>query len=396
MNIWHGPVRSGKSHASLVRFIDYVAHDGPKYGEFYLIGKTVHALRRNIITPMEEMLGSECTYRKGDQVIRLWGRIINVVGANDEGSETKIRGSTSAGTYGDELVLWPASFFRMATSRMSVPRSKFFGTTNPDSPQHWLKKEYIDRAKEVNAKCYTWGLRANTFLDADYINQIEAEYTGLWRKRFIDGQWVLAEGAIYDMFRDDAHTFTEQTLTPDEYIVGVDYGTTNPCVFVLIAIAETTDGPVCWAERECYYDSAKKMKQKTDSEYAEDLHTFLCKRTHLNKPIMSVYVDPSAASFKLELNRQGLYPVEDADNDVQNGIRTVARLLHQRRYSLDANLCPMTIAEYLGYVWDPKKSARGVEEPIKLNDHGKDAERYALHSRFGQDSIIYTQQALNW
>ena len=396
LNIWDGPVRSGKSIASLIRFIRYVGNDGPKTGEFFMIGKTQTALKRNIITPMQEMLGSECVYRKGDKIIKLWGRIINVEGANDEGSEAKIRGSTSAGTYGDELVLWPPSFFRMCTSRMSVPKSKFFGTTNPDSPNHWLKKEYLDRAKEVNLTRFHWGLRSNTFLDAEYLDQIEAEYTGLWKKRFIDGLWVLAEGAIYDMFRNEGHTFTEPRLEPDEYIVGVDYGTTNPCVFILIGIAETPQGPVAWAEREYYYDSAKKMVQKTDSQYAEDMHTFLSKRTHRNKPITAVYVDPSAASFKLELNRQGLYAIEDADNDVQNGIRTVARMLHQGRYALDANLCPKSIEEYPGYVWDAKKSARGVEEPVKSDDHGKDAERYALHSRFGQDSILYTLQALNW
>jgi PBSX family phage terminase large subunit len=393
LNIWHGPVRSGKSIASLIRFIDYVAHDGPKTGEFFMIGKTVHALRRNIITPMEEMLGSECVYRKGDQIIRLWGRTINVVGANDEGSETRIRGSTSAGTYGDELVLWPAGYFRMATSRMSITGSKLFGTTNPDSPQHWLKKDYIDRAKEVNARCFTWGLRKNSFLDAEYIDQIEKEYTGLWRKRFIDGLWVLAEGAIYDMFRDERHIIQRPETKPDQYIVGVDYGTDNPACFVLIAVKEIGPGiKIAWAEREYYWDSSATLRQKTDLQYANDMKDFVAERSHRDVNVWAIYVDPSAASFKLELERKGFYQVEDANNDVADGIRTVSRMLHQGRYKICAE-CEQTVKQKASYVWDPKKAKRGIEQPIKTDDHAVDAERYALHSYFGPDSVLWTGAA---
>jgi len=396
LNIWDGPVRSGKSVASVVAFLKFILEDAPRTGEFFMIGKTVTALKRNIITPMQDMVGPECVYRSGDGIIKLWNRTINVTGANDERSEQKIRGSTSAGTYGDEIVLWPESFFRMATSRMSLTGSRFMGTTNPDSPNHWLKTGYLDRAGEVNLRRFHWGLRENTFLDQDYIDQIEAEYTGLWKKRFIDGLWVLAEGAIYDMFRDEHNTYLEHKLVPDEYIVGVDYGTNNPCVFILIGIIHNHMGKtIAWAEREYYYDSRVKFRQKTDSEYAQDMVHFIAQRDH-RKHVAAIYIDPSAASFKLELKRRNLWNVKDADNDVSNGIRTVSRLIHQGRYKLHRQQCPMTIREYPGYVWDPKKAAKGVEEPIKENDHGKDAERYALHSHLGTDSILYTPEALKW
>jgi len=390
LNFWHGPVRSGKSVASLIRFIKFVGHDGPKTGEFFMMGKTVHALKRNIINPMQEMLGPECVYRKGDQVIRLWGRIINIVGANDEGSEAKIRGSTSAGTYGDELVLWPASFFHMATSRMSVPGSKFFGSTNPDSPNHWLKKEYLDRADELDARCFNWGLRENTFLDASYVDQVEAEYVGLWKKRFIDGLWVLAEGAIYDMFYEDKHVIDVAPGKPTKYILGVDYGTDNPTCFVLIGIRELgPDIAMAWMEREYYWDSSVTLRQKTDHEYAGDLVDFLAERTHPDVEIHAIYVDPAAASFKLELERQGLFQVEDADNDVHNGLRTVSRMIKQGRYKI-MRCCENAISQKSSYVWDPKKSKKGVEQPIKTDDHAMDAERYALHSFFGPDSVLWT------
>ena len=75
-------------------------------------------------------------------------------------------------------------------------------------------------------------------------------------------------------------------------------------------------------------------------------------------------------------------------------IRTVSRMLHQGRYKLHAVACTNTVSEYGAYVWDQKKSEHGDEQPVKSDDHGKDAERYALHTTFGQDSILYSAAAL--
>ena len=153
LNLWHGPVRSGKSIASSDRFVDFIQRE-QQTGEFYLIGKTVHAIKRNIIGPMQERLGDDMHYFSGKGEIKLWDRLIYVVGANDSKSEGKIRGSTSAGTYIDEASLLPEDMFRMALSRMSVPGAKLFATTNPDGPRHWLKRDFIDRAEELKMKVF--------------------------------------------------------------------------------------------------------------------------------------------------------------------------------------------------------------------------------------------------
>jgi PBSX family phage terminase large subunit len=398
INLWTGPVRSGKTISTCARFADFIQREQHR-GEFYLIGKTVHTLKRNVIGPMEEMLGDDFHYYSGKGEIKLWDRTIHVVGANDAKSEGKIRGSTSAGTLIDEGSLVPQDMFRMALSRMSVPNAKMFVTTNPDGPKHWLKTDFIDRRSELNMSVFHWGLDDVDFLDPQFVADLKAEYTGLWYKRFILGEWVMAEGAIYDMFNDDDHTFsTYPDIVPDEYIVGVDYGTTNPCVFVLIGIkwadARKKRRAYAWAEREYYYDSEKKLRQKTDSQYADDMANFLSARQHRDTVVSSIYIDPSAASFKLELKKSGLHQIKDADNDVANGIRTVSRMLHQRRYSLHSLACSHTVGEYSSYVWDQKKAEHGDEQPVKSGDHGKDAERYALHSYFGQDSVIYDAQSM--
>jgi PBSX family phage terminase large subunit len=406
INLWSGPVRDGKSYVSIFRWIDYIVGDAPP-GELFMLAKTITTLKRNIIGPMQQFLGPAMHYSSAKNEINVFGRTIHTVGAATELAEGRLRGSTAAGAYCDEASLFPESVWTMLLSRLSVPGAKLFATTNPDSPGHWLKTNYMDRASELgHMKVFEWSLEEavksaenpNGFLEPDFVDAIKKEYTGLWRKRFIEGLWVLAEGAIYDMFNDDVHVIDEPPFKrPDYYIIGVDYGTGNPTCFEMIGVKRRHNKPpLCWAEHEYYHDSKASARQKTDAEYAIDLRQFIAKHTlrHgvIPVPVTSIYVDPSALSFKVALRRLGVGMVKDADNDVLNGIRTVASLLHQGRYLL-CRECKEAIKEYGGYVWDPKKSKKGVDAPIKSHDHAKDAERYALHTHFGSGRMLWTPAA---
>jgi PBSX family phage terminase large subunit len=405
INLWAGPVRNGKTFLSILRWIDYVTR--APAGDLYMLAKTISTLKRNIIGPMNEFLGTAMRYSSAKNEISLFGRTIHTIGAATELAEGRLRGATAAGAYCDEVSLYPESVWTMLLSRLSVPGAKLFATTNPDSPGHWLKATWMDRRDALDLKVFEWTLDEAVktpenpagFLLPEFVNAIKTEYTGLWRKRFIEGLWVLAEGAIYDMFNDEIHIIDGPPhKRPDYYIVGVDYGTGNPTCFELIGVKRRHNQmPTCWAEHEYYYDSKAHSRQKTDSEYAKDLKKFLAKHSlrhgSVPVPVVAIYVDPSALSFKVELRRMGLGMVQDADNDVLNGIRTVSSMLHQGRYHL-CRSCKYAIREYGGYVWDPKKSKKGLDEPVKANDHAKDAERYALHSHFGSDRMMWTEASL--
>lgn len=381
INIWQGAVRSGKSFSSLLRFIQYIAH-GPK-GDFIIVGRTVHAIKRNIVIPLQSLLGPQFQYFSGKAEAKLWGRTIHVIGANDERAEGKIRGATFAGAYVDEITLIPESFFIMLLSRLSVKGSKLFGTTNPDGPYHWLKLNYLDRKEELNLKQWHFTIEDNPSLDPEYIDSLKKEYTGLWYKRFIEGLWVLAEGTVYDMFDENKHVI--RTFPAAEYyLVGIDYGTHNPTVFCLIGVNEKSK-PKAWLEREYYYDSRQTHKQKTDSEYADDLKGFLGKI----QP-RKIYLDPSAASFKLELRKKGFTFVTDANNDVLDGIRTQSKMLSSGEYQIGYN-CTNTIQEYGSYIWDQKATNYGEDKPLKNKDHCLDSSRYVLHTHFSQKGIDYRQ-----
>ena len=162
------------------------------------------------------------------------GREVYVVGANDERAEAKrIRGATFAGALVDEATIVPESFFRMLLSRLSVDGAKLFATTNPDSPYHWLKTQFIDREAELDLKVFKFNLEDNPSLSQNYIKALKSEYQGLWYRRFINGEWVLAEGSVYDFFDQKIHCRREPPSYAKYYVAGVDYGTANPFAAVL-------------------------------------------------------------------------------------------------------------------------------------------------------------------
>lgn len=384
LNLWEGAVRSGKTVGSLLRWIHFTQH-GPQ-GDLVLSGKTERTLKRNIINPLQEWFPGEVAYSRGAGELFIGGRRLEVVSAYDDRSEGRIRGMTIAGAYGDELTLWPESFFTMMLSRMSVPGARLFGTTNPDSPFHWLKTDYLDRKEQLDLAVFHFDIEDNVFLDPEFVKQLKLEYTGLWYQRFIQGLWVLAEGVVYDVFDENRHTrpipHGQKTHGHKNHIVGVDYGTSNPCTFGLYGWNRPSEIVL---EREYYWRSDKTGRQKTDSEYADDMETFI----EGIRPKV-IYVDPSASSFIVELRRrtqrsgplQGIR-IAKGNNEVLEGIRFVSKLLSQDRYGF-APSCRETVKEYSSYVWDPKAQKRGEDKPLKEHDHGPDRDRYALYTHFGR------------
>lgn len=379
LNIWEGPVRSGKTIASLYKWIHYCKY-GPK-GKLAMLGKTERTLEHNIIDPLKDILGSSCRYVKGRGVLYIGKRKIYVFSANDERSEQRIRGGTWAGAYGDEITLWPECVFKMALSRLSIDNAQFFGTTNTDSPYHWLKEEYLDRIKDLDLKSFHFDLDDNVrpegFLGLEFVNNLKKEYTGLWYKRFILGLWVLAEGSIYDMWDDSKYVIDCKTKYRN-YFVSIDYGTANPCTFGLYGY---NNPQKVYLISEYYYDSVKSGRQKTDNEYVTDFSHWI-DQSHIPKERLSdIYLDPSAASFRIAMKKAG-WSVKDANNSVIDGIRFVSSMIQNNMFFVDRK-CKNTIKEFASYVWDSKAQRRGEDKPIKENDHAMDRNRYGLYSHFG-------------
>jgi PBSX family phage terminase large subunit len=365
LNIWHGAVRSGKTISSIIRWLHFV-ENAPK-GNLMMIGHTIDQLVGNIFDPIEQMIGAaEFQYKRGSREAMLFGRKIKFRSAYNQASEGKIRGATLAGAYGDELTLWPEDFFNQLRARLSVGGAKFFGTTNPAGPYHYLKAKYLDREHELNLKSYHFQLRDNPNLDEDYVRDLEAESTGLFAKRNILGLWVLAEGVVYDMFDPEVHVVDILPASFERYAVGIDYGTVNPCAFILLGLHKG----VWYAIREYYHASREEGRQKTDQDYSIDLRSWLGGI----RPA-STDVDPSAASFLLQLRNDHHGSVYEANNEVLEGIQTVGMALADGRLKIHSS-CKNLARELATYSWDPTAAKRGEDKPLKSQDHACDALRY--------------------
>jgi PBSX family phage terminase large subunit len=401
LNIWEGSVRSSKTVSSLLAWLKYVRHGPP--GNLLMSGKTERTLKRNIIDPLVEMLGERrCRHVEGTGELWLLGRRIYLAGANDERAQEKIRGLTLAGAYVDEISTVPASFWVMLLSRLSVDGARLFGTSNPDSPAHWLKRDYLDRAAlwldhagdvlrydgsdRLDLARFSFRLADNPHLSAAYVDSLSKEFVGLWRKRFIEGLWVAAEGAVYDMWDEDRHVTDLIPPITQWLCAAVDYGTTNPFHAVLLGIGAEQD-PRTGVRRETLYgvsewrwDSRRRHRQLTDIEYSvklrEWLNTVRFPGTRLHGPNPQyLVIDPSAASFKLQAFQDG-WNVADGDNAVLDGIRLVSSLLSAGRLKFSRAGCPAVIEEFPSYSWSDKAAKKGLDEVVKINDHGLDAVRY--------------------
>ncbi len=382
INIWEGAVRSGKTYISLWRFLTEL-DEGPE-GEYVLIARTYDSFKRNVLPQLVAMIGGDVKYYKGNRELHVFGKTIHIVGADDERAESKIRGPTFSGAYVDEITIIPESVFKMLISRCAMKGAKIFGTTNPDSPYHWLKRDYLTDNPDV--KSWQFTLDDNPELSQKDRDYLKRQYTGLWYQRFIQGKWVQAEGTIYDFFTEQEHVINAPPSYTSSYIVGIDYGTANPCSFVLIG-HDPNCFPNLWVEAEYYFDSKSHQRQKTDTEYAEDLQKFI-----QGRPIKAIYIDPSAISFRMELQKQGVQSLYEANNEVMDGIHFVRSLLKNGTLKICRG-CKNVINEMSSYVWDKNVEKTGVEKPKKENDHALDAIRYALFTHlFGRSGKRLTPQ----
>ena len=368
--ICDGAIRSGKTVFMMLSFVDDAMrrYNNQRFG---ICGKTVDSTVKNIIAPYLELAYAKEKYkiqwRRSDKLLIVSQgskkNVFEVFGGKDESSFMLIQGRTLAGVLLDEVALMPRSFVEQAVARCSVAGSKLWFNCNPDSPQHWFYTEWILKAKERNTLHLHFQLEDNPALDAAVVQRYKKLYTGVFYQRYILGQWVVAEGLVYD--------FSESNITDDqppgaEYYISVDYGTLNPFSAGLWSVA----GDKATRIKEFYYDGRNKKRQLTDDEYCDEIAALAS-----GFLVVQVVVDPSAASFITALKRRG-FRVRQADNTVMDGIRRTATYLKNGNIKIHRS-CTDTIREFALYLWDEKQTEDKV---IKENDHAMDDIRYFCNS----------------
>lgn len=369
-----GAIRSGKTLSTVDSFINWSQTEFSNQ-VFIIGGVSVGAVKRNLLEPLFDLLrkkGIPYKYKVAETTLLIGSNTYYIFGANTEYSQDSLQGLTAAGCLLDEAALLPRSFVEQAMGRCSVAGAKYWFTLNPSSPYHWFKQEFIDKGEQRNGIVLHFTMEDNPSLDTFTIDRYKRMFSGLFYKRYIEGLWVVAEGAIYDMFDPDIHV-ADVPKNPDFYdecIAAVDYATSSVMTFGLYGVKDGT----FYLIKEYYWDAKKKQRQKTDVEYVKDLKAFID-----GWNVRKVYVDPSASSFQATCRYQNMHIIRNAKNEVVNGIRTVASKLQEGKFIIDES-CKDTLREIQSYSWDRKAQELGEDRPVKRDDHACDRDRYAIHT----------------
>ncbi len=365
--ICDGAVRSGKTFCLGISFFSWAMRrfNG---AQFALCGRTVAAGRRNLlhaVRPILEGLGFQIRERVSQNCLTVCfgGRenTFYLFGGKDEASAALIQGITLAGALLDEVALMPRSFVEQTVARCSAEGAKVWFTCNPEGPEHWFYREWVRKADQRRALRVPFSMTDNPSLSRQVLERYQRSFQGVFYRRFVLGEWAVAEGRVYDFFNETmVRPVPEGEM--EEWRISCDYGTINPTSMGLWG----RQGDIWYRVDEFYYDSRREGRQKTDGEYVADMARLAGGR-HVGR----VIVDPSAASFLAALREAG-WPVEAAENDVISGIRVTADLLRQGKIIICVP-CRDAVREFSLYCWDQKALGDRV---VKRFDHAMDEIRY--------------------
>jgi len=285
----------------------------------------------------------------------------------------------------EELTLddWEKLATRTTGRAGNMPYSKLVGDCNPADINHWIKQRAADGALELietrhednptlfnpeTGEITEQGRRTLEILD---------NLTGVRYLRLRKGIWATAEGVIYDNFDPAVHVINRFRIPKDwRRIVSIDFGLVHPFVAQWWAI--DNDGRM-YMYREIY------MTGRTVRAHAEQI------KEYSRGENIEMFICDHDAEDTLTLNENGIYNTQKAYKAVNRGIEHVQLRLKARAdgkpgifFFNDAlveidqnqklNKKPVrTIEEFGSYTWNPTK-----EQPIKVNDDGMDATRYAV------------------
>lgn len=378
--IAEGSIRAGKTIAMIDSFISWSlsTFEGEN---FILGGRTMGALKRNVLNPMFQILNTKgISYkyiRSDDTRLEIGNNVYYIFGGDNEKSQDKVQGLTAAGAYLDEVALMPKSFVDQVMGRCSVDGAKYFFNCNPGHPKHWLKTEIIDNAEEKNFLVLHFEMDDNLSLSQKVKDRLKRMFSGVFYLRYILGQWVIAEGLVYEQFKEKDHVVSrekvEQMIANGEfyaYIGGADWGYTAPMAGGVYGLGRKEIKAVKIGE---FY----KTKHQT-----EDLaEWFLDWEKKLGKKLMVIYCDSAEPDRIMTLRKMRLR-AKEAVKEIKAGLNTVMSMHKNSEYLISED-CVNTINEKLTYSYPEKDDPKAKHDlPLDQDNHAMDEERYVLHSHF--------------
>lgn len=400
-----GAIRSGKTIAMIIGFLTW-SQEMFSGESFILAGKTMGALKKNVIRPMLRILeawGWPYTYiRSGtDARVEIGANTYYLYGANTEASQDALQGLTAAGAYADEAALFPQSFIDQMIGRCSVLGAKIWMNCNPEGPHNYIKEEFINKAREKKVYRLHFMMDDNLTLSP----KVKARYRRSWPhgsvfyKRFILGKWVAADGLIYQQFADHVKDYvisSDWLLEKDEKgrqrhrivyaVIGVDFGGTKSAhSFTLTGFTEGHKQVVVLDE---YY-----RRERINPKQLQDDFIDFVRRAQSKYKVYEAYCDSAEQTLISGLE---LACVESHVNiDIRNAIKGPINdriafynsLIAQNRWKVMKH-CTHIIAAFEEAVYDEKKKNMDVRlDDGEMNVDSLDSTEYSTESV--QDDILY-------
>lgn len=374
----HGAKRSGKTYVNNITFLNELVRvrnianalnvEEPMY---ILAGTSSTSIHNNIIQDLYNTFDIEPKYDKHGAFVLAGVKVVQVYTGSISGLK-RARGFTAFGAYVNEASLANETVFKEIISRCSGDGARIVWDSNPDNPNHWLKRDYIDSDDDMIID-FSFQLDDNTFLSKRYIESIKsATPNGKFYDRDILGKWTVAEGAIYTDYDKNVH---EVDSLPDmvRYFGGVDWGYDHYGSIVIIG--EDKDG------NQYLVDGIAAKYQEIDWWVAR-AKEFITKYGS-----MKLYADSARPEHIARFNSERLKTI-NANKSVIAGIELVAKKFKEKTLFIKRGVIPRFFDEIYQYQWKPNSSK---DEPLKEFDDVLDALRYAIYSDFvGSGNSIKT------
>lgn len=371
MVIADGAVRSGKTIAMICGFFLWSLHSFS--GEiFILAGKTIGALKKNVITPALQILhgwGLPYTYISSGTEMRLevGGNVYYLYDACNEKSQDKLQGLTAAGALADEVALFPQSFVEQMLARCSVDGARLWLNCNPASPGHFVKTELIDKAAEKRIYRLHFRMDDNLALSPKKRAFYERMYSGAFYLRFVLGEWAMTDGLVYQQFADNPDRYITTVIPPiRQATIGVDFGGTGSAhSFTLTGFTPGYDRVIALDE---FYHNNKADGVFSPADLEREFVAFVRRaKTHFR--VYTVWCDSAeqtmiqglrVAAAKAGLGVQIKNAIKGPIND---RIAFFNSMISQERFLVHSS-CQQTIKALREAVYDSKRQM----EDVRLDD----------------------------
>ena len=392
-----GSIRSGKTIACIIGFLTW-SQEMFSGQSFILAGKTMGALKKNVVRPMQQILeawGWSYTYiRSGtDARIEIGSNTYYLYGANTEASQDALQGLTAAGAYADEAALFTQSFIDQMIGRCSVDGWKVWMNCNPEGPHAYIKEEFIDKAKEKKVYRLHFMMDDNLTLSAQRKEAYKRSWSpgSVFYKRFILGLWVAADGLIYQQFADNVKQYLidENWLKENEIIyatIGVDFGGTKS------AHSFTLTGFTRGYKQVVVLDEYYYKKRINPKQLQDDFIDFV-KRAKQKYKVYEAYCDSAEQTLIAGLEMAcvqahvGIEIKNAIKGSINDRIAFYNSLIAQNRWKVMKH-CKHIISAFENACYDDKKKNMDVRlDDGLMNVDSLDSTEYSTESI--QEDILY-------